>query len=121
MREVGILSASEAYAPRGGTGTAIPGPSPKFLQMGLTATTLVVQALLSRLATRGRLETADAAQVETFVLDAARRLQAQLMADSREDGTRLEREVLAFSTALSPDRGDEAHAERAQAGAMEDM
>lgn len=89
--------------------------------MGLTATTLVVQALLSRLATKGRLETADTAEIETFVLDAARRLQAQPMAGSREDGTRLERDVLAFSTILSPDRGDEAHAEGAQAGAMEDM
>lgn len=104
MEEVGVLSTSEAYAPPGGSGPAIPAPDPEYLMTRLTTTTLVVQALLARLAVEGRLVAADVAGVEASVLDAARRLQAQPAAGPQEVGTRLERDVRAFFAALSPPR-----------------
>lgn len=119
MEEVGILSTSKAYAPWGEGGVAFPAPDPEYLQTRLTTTTLVVQGLLSRLAAKGRLVAEDVAEVEASVLDAARRLQAQPAAGPREAGRRLERDVRAFFAALAPDRGDEAEAERTQAGTTE--
>lgn len=112
MEEVGTLSGSKTCTPRDGGGAAAPAPDLEYLLTRLTTTTLVVQALLSRLA-------ADVPEVEASVLDAAHRLQAQPTAGPREAGTRLERDVRAFFAAFAPGCGGRTEAEGARAEATE--
>lgn len=98
-----------------------PTPDPEYLLTRLTTTTLVVQALLSRLANKGQLVAADVPEIEASLLDAARRMQAQPAAGPRETGTRLERDVRAFFAAFAPGQGSGAGAEGAQAGAKKEV
>lgn len=114
MEEVGTLSGSKTCTPKDGDGVAA--PDLEYLLTRLTTTTLVVQALLSRLAAEGRLVAADVPEVEASVLDAARRLRAQPAAGPREAGTRLERDVRAFFAAFAPDRSGGADGGGARAG-----
>lgn len=91
---------------------ASPGADPEHLLLRLTTIAAVQHGLLDRLVAKGLLTPADLAAIEGVALDLARDLRDLAASGPQVAGARLEADVRAYFSAIAPDAGPDAGAER---------